>query len=234
MSDIAYKVDYSNKSFDFYVLENCGISNTIKNNQIWEPYLHSIFDRFINENSVVIECGCHIGAHTLKMASLCRTLYGFEPMPETHAVLQKNIESNGITNTIIYKKGVADKAGLTKFSWIPHDNPGGSGLENNPMGKPPWIASTNQDIAVELTTIDSLNLDKLDFMKIDVEGYETLVIEGGLNTIQKCKPMIVMEVWKNHFGQVDLNHTKELFKNLLAIGYDVISLSGPDFLFIPK
>jgi FkbM family methyltransferase len=167
------------------------------------------------------------------MASLCERLYGFEPMPETHAVLQKNIALNGITNAVIYKQGVAEKAGHTKYSWIPHDNPGGSGLANNPMGKPPWIASTDQVIEVELTTIDALNLEKVDFMKIDVEGYESLVIEGALNTIKKCKPLIVMEVWQNHFGGVDINYTRELFKNLIDLGYAVIPLSGPDFLFLP-
>jgi FkbM family methyltransferase len=234
MCDIAYKVDYSNKSFFFFTLENCGISNTIKANQLWEPYMHDIFDKYITKESVVIECGCHIGTHTLKMASLCDKLYGFEPMPETYDVLNKNIQLNSIHNATIYKQGVADKPGRTRFSWIPHDNPGGSGLENNPMGKPTWIEGTNKVIDVELTTIDALNLEKLDFMKIDVEGYESLAIAGGFNTIQKCKPVIVMEVWKNHFGGVDINYTQDLFKNLIDIGYELRHLSGPDFIFLPN
>ena len=232
--DFFYKVDYSNKSYFFYTLDDCMISNIIKKNKIWEPHLHYIFDKFIKNDSVVIECGCHIGTHTLKMATLCKKIYCFEPMPTTHEILNKNIVLNNITNAIVFKKGVADKIGITKYGWIPDHNPGASGLDNNPMGKPPMTNAANKIIEVELTTIDSLELDKVDFMKIDVEGYETLVIQGAMNTIKKYKPIICMEVWKNHFGEFDLQHTKELFKNLLEIGYDVEHIYGPDFLFIPK
>ena len=48
MSD-PYKVDYSNKSFFIYPMGNCPISTTIKRNQIWEPHLHTIFDKFIKK-----------------------------------------------------------------------------------------------------------------------------------------------------------------------------------------
>ena len=233
MNDKFYKVDYFDKPFYFYVLERCCISDGIKSNEVWEPYMHTIFEKYIDKKSIVVECGCHIGTHTVKMASLCDKLYGFEPMPETYEVLNKNIVLNNITNAIIYKKGVADKTGFTKYSWSLDDNPGASGLDNNPMGIPPRIRTTDKIIPVELTTIDSLNLDRLDFMKIDVEGYEQLVIEGAMNTIKKCKPVIIMEVWKDHFGRVDMNYTKNLFKKLLNIGYNVENVHGPDFLFTP-
>ena len=226
-----YTMDIAGKQFDYYILEDCQISKSIKENAVWEPHLHAVFEKFVNKDSVVIECGCHIGTHTLLLASLSRKLYGFEPMPKTYEVLCKNIAINKIDNAILYKKGVANKEGKTKYSWIPNNNPGGSGLDNNPMGVPCGIACTNEHIEVELTTIDSLQLDKLDFMKIDVEGYEPLVIEGGMHTIQRCKPTIVMEIWKDHHCAVDVNYPKELFKNLLDIGYTVEHISGPDFLF---
>jgi hypothetical protein len=43
-----------------------------------------------------------------------------------------------------------------------------------------------------------------------------------------------MEVWKNHFGGVDINYTQDLFKNLIDIGYELRHLSGPDFIFLPN
>jgi len=229
-----FELTILNKIFKFYILDNCFISNYIRNNHIWEPHMHDIFKKYVNKDSIVIECGCHIGTHTIPLASLCNTIYGFEPMPKTYEILDQNIKLNNINNAIIYKKGVADKEGVTQYCWIPEDNPGGSGLKNNPMGKPDWINFTNTNIEVELTTIDLLQLDKLDFIKIDVEGYETLVIDGAINTIKKCRPVIVMEVWKNHNGVVDINYTKSLFKNILELGYDVSHYYGPDFLFVPN
>lgn len=234
ISETYYNINFSNGCFKFFVFDNCFISQTIRNNKIWEPHMHDIFDKFIKKDSIVIECGCHIGSHTIKMASLCEKIYGFEPMPATYNVLQKNIELNSITNAIIYEKGVSDNKGTTTFHWIGDGDTGQCGLDNNPMGKPQWIKATDETINVELITIDSLNLDKLDFMKIDVEGYEPLVIKGGFNTIKKCKPVIIMEVWKNHFGEVDINYTKQLFKELLDLGYEVEQALGSDFLFTPK
>ena len=229
-----YELCIFNKNFKFYVLDNCIISNCIKNKQIWEKHLHSIFKKYVNEHSIVVECGCHIGTHSLLLASLCKTFYGFEPMPNTYDVLNKNIKLNNINNAIIYKKGVSNKEGITQFCWIIEGNPGGAGLNDNPMGIPTWVTRANKHIDVELTTIDLLQLDKLDFIKIDVEGYETLVIDGAINTIQRCRPVIVVEVWKNHNGIFDMNHTKTIFKNILELGYDVSHIGGPDFLFVPN
>jgi len=230
-----YKLDdyHNNQPYFFYILPNCMISNLIQNNMVWEKHLHNYFDKYINKNSIVLECGCHIGTHTIKLAKLCDKLYAFEPLPSTNMVLRKNLELNSIDNVIVSENGVSDQIGKTKYNWIENGNPGCSGLDDNPMGIPPWIPPLTQIIEVDLITIDSLNLNRLDFMKIDVEGYETKVIRGAMNTIRRCKPTIIMEVWKNHFGEVDLDYTKELFADLLDMGYDVINIEGPDFLFTP-
>lgn len=233
--EISYKVDnyHNNLPAYFNVLNNCCISNIIKRNEIWEPHLHRVFEKYVNENSVVVECGCHIGTHTIKLAKMCKKIYGFEPMPDTNKLLNQNIKLNNITNAFISKLGVSSEPGKTKFLWISDGNPGGSGLDRNPMGKPIWIEECKDNIDVFLTTIDILNLDKLDFMKIDVEGYEQLVIQGAMNTIAKCKPVLVIEVWSNHFGGVDMNFTRNLFKPLIDIGYTIEHIGGPDFLFLP-
>ena len=72
-----YEIVMLNKTFKFYILENCIISNCIRNNQIWEEYMHDIFKKYVNKDSIVIECGCHIGTHSVPLASLCKTFYGF-------------------------------------------------------------------------------------------------------------------------------------------------------------
>jgi FkbM family methyltransferase len=167
------------------------------------------------------------------MASMCDTFYGFEPMPATYDILCRNMQINKIENATLYKKGVAEIEGIARYGWIPEGNPGGAALDDNPMGKPVWIDRITQHIPVELVSIDSLHLHQLDFMKIDVEGYETLVIKGAMNTINRCKPIIIMEVWMNHFGAFDLEYTKLVFKDLLDTGYSVIHVGGPDFLFVP-
>tara|TARA_Y100000992_G_scaffold300777_1_gene270154 strand:- start:9900 stop:10607 length:708 start_codon:yes stop_codon:yes gene_type:complete len=231
---IAVDKYHDNKPALFFIYDNCYISSHLKQNIIWEKHLHNIFEKYITPNSIVIEGGCHIGTHTIKLGMLAEHVYAFEPMPSSYNLLKQNAEINNLKNITVIKKGLSNTSNKVYFDWIPHDNPGGSGLSNNPMGKPEWIENDEQRIPVDLTTIDLLNLERLDFIKLDVEGYESLAISGGLKTIQKYKPVITLEVWSNHSGGVDINYTKNTFKDLIDIGYTVVSIGGPDFLFIPN
>ena len=233
--DQVYKVDnyHNNNPAYFHILNNCYISNIIKNNAVWEKYMHDIFEKYVNKNSIVVECGCHIGTHTVKLSQLCEKLYGFEPMTESYNLLEKNLKLNNIENSVILNKGVSNKKGKENFLWIANGNPGHSGLDNNPMGRPLHHTECDTTIEVETMTIDSLNLDRLDFIKMDIEGYEPLAIEGAINTIKKCKPVITLEIYKDWSGVVDINYSRELFKCLIDIGYRVEHIYGADFLFIP-
>ena len=234
MNPSCYKLDnyHNNRSFRFAVLDNCIISSTIQENKIWEPHMHTLFDKYVTKTSIVVECGAHIGTHTVKLAQLANHVYAFEPMPVTNRVLHKNVLLNTIGNVTIFQEGVSDASGSTTFCLIPFGNPGAACLDNNPMGLPPYLPPV-ETIHVSLRSIDSLNLERLDFMKIDVEGYETLVIKGAMNTIRKYRPIIVMEVWSNHYGCTSIEHTKNTFKDLLSTGYNVVHVAGPDYLFTP-
>jgi len=224
---------HNNLPCKFYLYDDglCCISDYLRKNNIWEPHMHKIFEKYVNKDSIVVEGGCHIGSHTLKLAYLCKHIYAFEPMPESFDLLNKNLDINNLNNVTVIKKGLSNNNDKTHFEWITEGNPGGSGLADNPMGKPHW-ATQNNKILVDLITIDLLNLDKLDFIKLDIEGYESKAIEGAIKTINKFKPIITMEFWSNYNGGVDINYTKKIFNNLLEIGYSCIHISGPDFLFI--
>jgi len=225
---------HNNNSAFFYIYDNCPISNQLKKNLIWEKNLHNIFTKYITPNSIVIEGGCHIGSHTIKLGMLAKHVFAFEPMPSSYDILEKNIKLNDLKNITLFKKGLSNTFNTTHFQWIPKDNPGGSGLASNPMRKPTWIKEEKNKIHVDLTTIDSLNLKRLDFIKLDIEGYETLAISGGIKTIKKYKPVITLESYYNCNGGVDIDFTKHNFKDLIDNGYNVIHIEKADFLFIPK
>ena len=238
MQKISEKIQVDNyhneKPAYFNIYENCIISSQLKKNLIWEKHLHNVFIEFITTNSIVIEGGCHIGSHTIILGMLAKHVYAFEPLKSSYNLLDQNIKNNELKNITLFEKGLSNTFGRTYFEWTIKGNPGGSGLSNNPMGKPSWSNEETDKYEIELITIDSLNLDKLDFIKLDIEGYEKLAILGGIETIKKFKPVITLEVWCNHYGGIDMNFTKKNFKDLIDIGYNVINIGGPDFLFIPK
>jgi FkbM family methyltransferase len=222
-------------NFLTYPPDKCIISKVISRNQVWEPHMHRIFEKYINKESIVLEGGCHIGTHTLRLSLLGKRVLSFEPMITSNTILRKNLKMNKITNVTVYNEGLSNKSDVAYFQWIGYNNPGGSGLTNNPMGKPNYEKNINTcNYPVDLITIDSLQLDKLDFIKLDVEGYEINVIEGALDTIKKCNPIITMEVWENFNGKYSLQHATSRFKILLDIGYTIHQIQGPDFLFLPS
>jgi FkbM family methyltransferase len=218
-----------------YPPDKCIISNVISRNQVWEPHMHRVFEKYINKESIVLEGGCHVGTHTLRLGLLGKQVLSFEPMNTSNTILRSNLKINKIPNVTVYNEGLSNKSDIAYFQWIGYNNPGGSGLTNNPMVKPNYEKNIKtSNYPVNLITIDSLHLDKLDFIKLDVEGYETNVIEGGLDTIKRCKPIITMEIWENFNGKYSLQHAKNTFKVLLDNGYTIHHIQGPDFLFLPS
>jgi FkbM family methyltransferase len=225
-------MEYKKKIFrKFHGYENCRLCKLLEKEE-WEPHMTDVFNKYVKKTDVVLDCGAHIGYHTLQLSKLCQTVHAFECNPRTYLYLKQNVQH--VKNVVINKCGLSDILGTTTINYCVDFNTGMCGLNDNPMGTPEQIQSLTQEIKVDLLTIDSLQIGRVNFMKIDVEGYERKVIDGAIRTIHRCKPVMVIEVWKNHKGETSLDYTKMLFSDLLDI-YNVEQiLNTPDYLFIPK
>lgn len=221
---VSYEVDnniYELKDYaKFKVYRTDLISDTVRHGDRWEPFLHEVFERYITKDSVVLEGGCHIGTHTMKLAQLAKTVYCFEPLDSSRSLLEENLTLNNLENVFVSNSGLSDELSSTSFAWVSKDNIGGAVLKNE-----------GDDIP--LVTIDSLNLEQLDFIKLDIEGYEKKAILGGLETIKKFTPVITLECWDN-YPNATLEHAQEEFKMLLDLGYEIEQIEHHDFLFVFK
>jgi len=225
----------------FKVFDDCIISEELRNNRIWEAHIHSIFHEYITPDSTVVEVGCHIGSHSIKLSKLCKFLYCFEPMPKSNALLIKNLSLNSCKNVKVFSDGLSKTESKTFFQYSMIGNIGASSLAENPLtsgvDNPSLLKNSIQsskDIEVNLITLDSLCLESLDFMKIDVEGYEPYVIEGAIESIKKFMPIIVLESYTSFLGTIDFEFTKNKFQNLIQLGYKMQHIEGPDYLFIKE
>jgi FkbM family methyltransferase len=207
----------------FTVYKTDLISDTIRHGQKWEPFLHDVFEQYITKDSVVLEGGANIGSHTVRLAQLANKVIAFEPFANSLAFLVSNLKLNNLNNVQIESKGLSDEEGTASFAYITKDNIGGAVLGNPNKDK----------TKVSLVTIDSLNLERLDFIKLDIEGYEKKAIIGGLETIKRCRPIITLECWEN-YPNATLEHATETFKFLLDLGYVIKQVEHHDFLFIPE
>lgn len=149
----------------------------------------------IKVGGTVIDAGANIGVFSIKVAHDVpgSTIYSFEPAPKTFAALNKN--TGFYPNISCFNLGLGDEIAEKKFSiW---DNFSGSNsignlaLTSNKFGE----ADRVEDI--EITTIDEFakNLARVDFIKIDTEGYEANILKGAASTIKKWKPIIAMSAY---------------------------------------
>lgn len=207
----------------------------------YEPDLTKLLKQIIKKNFVIIDGGSNIGVHTITMSILGNKVYSFEPNIYSYKLLKKNIEKNNCNNVKTIHKGLSDipqNIDIKFKSDVFFNNNCGSFTIGD--------AEEGENVVnVDLITIDSLNLEKLDLIRLDIEGYEARAIKGGLNTIKKYKPIIILEshvpsyVQSKYLEAIDIDWTKKLFDFLINIGYNINYINGyrgggvPDFIFTP-
>ena len=177
----------------FCLIEKDLISNTIHNHGVWEPHLYYFYSQLIKPNFTVVDGGANIGFHSVQFAKLANEgeIYCFEPQPLIFNVLSTNILFNGCTEIVKqYKLGLGDKKSNLKMTPLQKQvfspdciNWGGRGLTDSKEGEE----------EVQTITLDSLGLLKLDFIKLDVQGFEYKAFIGGENTIKNHNPIIFLE-----------------------------------------
>lgn len=137
----------------------------------------------VDQTKVVYDIGSNIGYHTTAFASRAKKVYGFEPNPRNYSLLARNTEM--FNNIQLMNCAVGSKFGMIKCSDYNPNVPGNYGNMK--------VGVTDATITVPMVTIDDLDLEKPDLIKIDVEGSEIDVIKGCIKTIEEHKPLIYYE-----------------------------------------
>lgn len=147
-----------------------------------------LFRQVINSGDVVLDVGANIGSHTVCLAQLVGhrgIVLAFEPQRILFQTLCANLALNSLINVDCRQAAVGDKAGsllVPSLDYFREANFGGLSLGE-------WEVGTQ----VELVTIDSLQLVRCEFIKIDIEGMEASALRGALETIQRCRPILYVE-----------------------------------------
>jgi FkbM family methyltransferase len=185
------------------------------------------------DDIVLLDIGAHIGSHSIIYKSFiknCKILC-FEPQTPVYSILNFNINENKLVNVTTYNNAVGHTIMNTQLSNMLYDGYN-CAIDYNNTNRPfnyGGVGLGENGEKVNMITIDSLNLDRCDYMKIDVEGAEILVLMGAINTIQKYKPAIFFEhTDKIVSGEMkrSMNITFEIpniFEFLKNIGYNSIT-----------
>jgi len=182
----------------------------------------------VKSDSVCLDVGANIGLYSLGLSALAPKgrVYAFEPSPSAFGHLQSNLQVNRATNVVASNLAVSDTTGTVHFHDFSFFSAGsfssdeGSLLSSESYGSQSFEAAT--------TTLDELvadrKLDRVDFVKVDVEGAELSVLAGAEKTLATFRPITVLEF--NTFGftihqsvlpQVALARIKELFPHVFVM-----------------
>lgn len=158
----------------------------VKHNSIYEEYILKHLERYMPKNLVIIDAGAHIGTHSLFWAKYtqAKSIWAFEPQKDIFQILQKNIEINGFENIIhAFNIGLSDKDGKASISATVPNISALTQIKEDANGD------------IELKSLDTFDFknEKIDFIKIDTERHEFLILKGGKDLIQKYRPRLLVE-----------------------------------------
>lgn len=171
----------------------------ISKDDYYNALTHEIIKRVVVRDSVCVDVGCHCGTilRLMKRHAPRGRFFAFEPIPQLHAGLVRQFAD---ANTRIYDLALTDRRGQSSFSHVV-SNPGYSGLRQRLYDRPderivPLRVQTDRLDAV----LQRAGSPKVDFIKIDVEGADHLVLEGATECIRRDRPVIVFEFGERSNG----------------------------------
>lgn len=189
----------------------------------YEPEISSCMKSILNKESVFVDCGAHVGYFTVLAARFCSRVYAFEAERENYKQLIRNIKINSYENVKCYHKAVGDENKPVEL-FVCLDNDGGNALWDvgeHSFNKLSKATPTMQK--VKMITLDTLIKDRVDLIKVDVEGCEYKVLLGAERILKEHHPAVVMEI--NDFALMKMGSNRELVLRFMKkLGYSCYDL----------
>lgn len=173
--------------------------------------------------AVGVDIGANVGNHTVVMAKFCSRVVSFEPRLIMEDWLRKNVALNNLSNCTLVAAGLSDKAGTAPM-YLDGAAEGGTTtfvreLADTSRGSVDAPLYVGDDFFAEQ------KLDRLDIVKLDVEGMEASVVVGLKKTIATFQPIFLME-WNNDVTRQAFT-TQQLFETIFK-GYNMMGIRGMD------
>lgn len=148
-------------------------------------------------DAIIVDGGANIGFFTVPVAYKINgtksKIISFEPQRQLFQALGGSLAINGYRHVYLHNCGLGAEPGIAQLPAVDYSivqDFGTVSLSNNPsVDEHGWMA----DRVVDITSIDTMDLPRLDLFKLDVEGYEIPALTGALSTIKKHRPWIWVE-----------------------------------------
>lgn len=178
----------------------------------FEPFETETIKKLVHRGDVAVDVGANIGFHTLLLARLVGPegiVYAFEPDPDNFALLQKNIQANGYQNVVAEQAAVSHETGSAQLFLA---------SENHVDHRLYHTGEARAAIDVRCYRLDDYfpaNNDRVDFLKMDIQGAEVGAIRGMENLLKRNENIkVITEFWP--FGLETAGDSPVAFLDLMS------------------
>jgi len=166
---------------------------------------------FCRNFRTAIDVGANYGVLTYHMAKKFNNVQSFEIVNDVRYCLEQNVKKFNLHNVSVHPCGLGEREESVALNY-------------NPTSTFSTHIAYNEQGNSLIKSLDSFNFEDVDFIKMDVEGFESFVVCGGLTTIEKYKPVILYER-KIHSERYD-NPVNGVLDLLSPIGYEELDYIG--------
>ncbi|OGL46381.1 MAG: hypothetical protein A2161_03000 [Candidatus Schekmanbacteria bacterium RBG_13_48_7] len=190
METVKTHFKFSDKNYNYCM--TLDITQYVQRKYFFENYgqeLAGIMFKYLKPDSVFVDIGAHVGYFSVLAAQIAINgeIICFEPLPQNYTKLVQNININRLKNASINQLGLSNQSGTFTLHVDPY-NDGGHSFDDN------WCFYSHP-LPVNVVTFDEWTeknkINRIDFIKIDVEGHELNVIQGMVESLKKFKPGII-------------------------------------------
>jgi len=180
------------------------LSEHMQSRMFWVEYYNrdivALFDRLLQPGMVIIDAGANIGEITLvaaKRIGAAGRVIAFEPIDAIAQILEENIRNNAIETVTVVRSGLAETCGSAEI--FASCGQSYTGKEHHGLGSLYGGVNDGPAIqAIRLTTLDAYfqehPIHRLDLIKIDIEGAELPCLRGAQRTIERYRPLLIIEI----------------------------------------
>lgn len=195
-----------------------GISSELMMFKTHEPLTTKLLSKELKKNMTCLDVGGNIGYYTLLESNIVGDngkVIAIEPSPPNFQHLKKNLEIQDAKNVDAYNFAAGDIDGSVNFLVYKESN----GSFTIPDGETTDLPGELIKVPAKRldTFLDELKIDHVDFVRMDVEGYEYHIIQGMKNIIKKSGPMFQIEIHASLLGK---EGTRKFLKEFQDNGYE--------------
>jgi FkbM family methyltransferase len=183
----------------------------------------AFLERALSPGNTFVDVGANLGIYALvasRIVGPSGRVIAFEPSQQSFFLLKENVALNSFTNVQIYRVAVSDRTGK---AFLYH----GADPGENSLGKDPRLGSEGEEVETQSldNALGQASVERVDLIKMDVEGAEELVVRGANKIVASHKPAIIFEVNQEASARLGLS-PRGAWDQLKSLGYKFFSVKS--------